>query len=235
VLTLSIGGLAVHPFVLAIGVQQFAQHVLHASRGSYCPLTTHAVPKQIVTPGEPIITRGGPVVHACGGPGDWALHMLGPWIVFALFFIPLYVRMVRTRFREALTQRYVATARAKGAGEPRVLSRHALPNAIVPLLPMVATDAGTALTAAIYIETIFGLPGLGHLAVTALSGEFFQGQYDLPLIVAIVFAVGVFVVILNAVADLAAAWIDPRIRSRAARGLLPTPSRFRPGPRRANA
>jgi peptide/nickel transport system permease protein len=221
ILTFSVAGLAVHPFVLAIGVQQFMAHVLGAPRSSYCPLTAHAVPKQIITPGEPIITHGGPVIHGCGGPIDWATHLAGPWIVFALFFVPVYVRMVRTRFREALVQHYVTTARAKGATEPRVVMRHALPNAIVPILPMIATDAGTALTAAIYIETIFALPGLGHLAYTALSGEFFQGQYDLPLIIAIVLAVGVFVVLLNAAADLATAWIDPRIRSRAARGLLP--------------
>ncbi|MDX6475920.1 MAG: peptide/nickel transport system permease protein [Gaiellaceae bacterium] len=225
ILTFSVAGLAVHPFVLAIGVQQFMAHVLGAPRGFYCPLTVHAVPKQILTPGEGVITHGGPVIHACGGPVDWMTHMAGPWIVFALFFVPIYVRMIRTRFREALAQRYVTTARAKGAGEPRVVGKHALPIASVPLLPMVATDAGTALTVAIYIETIFGLPGLGHLAVTALSGEFFLGVYDLPFIVAIVLAVGVFVVLLNAAADLASAWIDPRIRARATRGLLPVPRR----------
>jgi ABC-type dipeptide/oligopeptide/nickel transport system permease component len=223
ILTFSIGGLAVHPFVLAIAVQRFMDHVLSGPGGSYCALTSHGVPKQVITPGEPIVLRGGPVVHACGGPVDWTLHMIGPWIVFALFFVPLYVRMIRTRFREALVQGYVTTARGKGAGEPRVVGKHALPNAMVPLLPMIATDAGTALTAAIYIETIFDLPGLGHLAVTALSGEFFQGQYDLPLIVAIVLAVGVFVVLLNTAADVATALIDPRIRARAARGILPQP------------
>jgi peptide/nickel transport system permease protein len=223
ILTFSVAGLAVHPFVLAIGVQQFMVHALGAPGSSYCPLTAHAVPKQIIVPGEPIITHGGQVIHGCGGPADWAVHMAGPWIVFALFFVPLYVRMVRTRFRETLVQRYVITARAKGATEQRVVIRHALPNAIGPILPMIATDAGTALTAAIYIETIFALPGLGHLAVTALSGEFFQGQYDLPLIIAIVLSVGVFVVLLNAAADVATAWIDPRIRARAARGLLPQP------------
>jgi ABC-type dipeptide/oligopeptide/nickel transport system permease component len=222
VLTFSVAGLAVHPFVLAIGVQQFMIHVLGAPRGMYCPLTHHAVPKEVITPGEGFIVPRGPV-PTCGGPVGWASHMAAPWIVFALFFLPLYVRMIRTRFREALVQRYVTTARAKGASEQRVVTKHALPNAVVPLLPMVATDAGTALTVAIYIETIFDLPGLGHLAVTALSGEFFQGQYDLPLIVAIVLAVGVFVVLLNAAADLATAWIDPRIRARAARGLLPRP------------
>lgn len=230
ILTFSVAGLAVHPFVLAIGIQQFTSHVFGAPLGRYCPLTSHAVPTQLVTPGEPIILHGGPIIPACGGPVDWATHMIGPWIVFALFFVPLYVRMVRTRFRETLNERYISTARAKGATEPRVLRRHALPNAVGPLLPMVATDAGTALTAAIYIETIFNLPGLGHLAVTALSGEFFQGQYDLPLIVSIVFAVGVFVVLLNAAADLATAWIDPRIRTHVASGLLPRPVVWRRAP-----
>jgi len=223
VLTFSVAGLAVHPFVLAIGVQQFMVHALKAPHGFYCPLTDHRVPKEIVGSDDPIIIHGGPVVRSCGGPVDWAVHMTGPWIVFALFFVPIYVRMIRTRFREALEQRYVMTARMKGSTELRVLARHALPNAIVPILPMIATDAGTALSAAIYIETIFGLPGLGHLAVTALSGEFFQGQYDLPLIISIVLTVGVFVVLLNAAADLAGALIDPRLRARASHGVLRRP------------
>lgn len=214
-LTSSVVGLAVHPFVLGIGVAAFF-HAVGAPRTNYCPLTTRAVPQQVHFPGEPIIT-GGPGFHppvACGGPLDWATHLIGPWIVFALLFMPLYLRMARTRLVETLSERYVTTARAKGASEPRVVVRHALRNAIGPLVPMIALDAGTAITACIYIETIFGLPGLGHLAVLGLSGEsYVQFHYDLPFILAIVLTVGVFVVALNVAADIIGAWLDPRLRT----------------------
>jgi peptide/nickel transport system permease protein len=83
-----------------------------------------------------------------------------------------------------------------------------------PLLPMVALDAGTAITAAIYVETIFGLPGLGHLAVTGLTGEIGQIHYDLPFLIALVLTIGVFVVALTTLADIAHTWLDPRIRPR---------------------
>jgi peptide/nickel transport system permease protein len=221
-LTFSIAGLAVHPFVLGILLQQFAMRVFGAPSSLYCPLTTRAIPAAPVFPGVPIPTNvKGP--EPCGGPLQWAAHMAVPWLVFALFFVPIYLRMVRTRLMDTLGERYVTTARAKGAGERRVVLRHALRNGIGPLLPMVALDAGTAITAAIYVETIFALPGLGHLAVVGLSGEFFNGAYDLPLITSLVFTIGVFVVLLSAAADIASAWLDPRVRERTARGLIPLP------------
>ena len=77
---------------------------------------------------------------------------------------------------------------------------------------MLAVDAGTAITAAIYIETVFGLHGLGALAVRAFSGQ--AGGYDLPLTAGIVTVVGAFVVLLNVAADIAGAILDPRTRHR---------------------
>ena len=209
-LTFSLVGLAVHPFVLGILLQQFFQHAVGAPRGLYCPLTTHAFPAVPSFPGSTNIT----IPKPCGGPLQWAAHMAVPWLVFALFFVPIYLRMIRTRLMDTLGERYVMTARAKGAGERRVVLHHALRNGIGPLLPMVALDAGTAITAAIYVETIFALPGLGHLAVVGLSGEFFGGVYDLRLVTALVFTIGVFVVLLSAAADITNAWLDPRIRTR---------------------
>jgi peptide/nickel transport system permease protein len=222
VLSFSLVGLAVHPFVLGIGLHQAGTY-LGLPKGGYCSLTHHAIPKQTLVPGEGVITHGGPVVHACGGPADWATHMAVPWIVFALFFMPLYLRMIRTRLLATLGEQYVTTARAKGATETRVVIRHALRNALGPLLPMIALDAGTALTAAIYIETVFAIPGLGNLAVVGLSGEFFQGVYDVHYITAIVFTVGLFVVALSIAADVACAWLDPRVRARHQRALLALP------------
>jgi len=102
-------------------------------------------------------------------------------------------------------------------------------NAFGPLLPMLAIDAGTAITAAIYVETVFGLQGLGALAVRALSGA--AGGYDLPLIVAIVAVVGSFVVVLNVASDVLGAWLDPRIRQRSVSGLIPLPRSIDARPR----
>lgn len=211
-LTGSVVGLAVHPFVLGIGLAAFF-HVLGAPKRNYCPLTTVAAPAEPTFPGQTrLLNVQGPL--PCGGLRDWTAHLAVPWLVFALFFVPLYLRMFRTRLIETLGERYVLTARAKGATESRIVVRHALRNAVAPLLPMIALDAGTAITAAIYVETIFGLPGLGHLAVMGLSGDFFQLHYDLPFIVAIVLTIGVFVVALTTAADVASAWLDPRARGR---------------------
>jgi peptide/nickel transport system permease protein len=218
-LTSSVAGLAVHPFVLGIGIAALF-HLIGAPRRDYCPLTTHALPQAPKFPGEPIIIHAPGLQQPlpCGGVVDWAKHLAAPWFVFALMFVPLYLRMVRTQLLVTLGERYVTTARAKGATEQRVVVRHALRNAIGPLLPMIALDAGTAITACIYIETVFGLPGLGHLAVMGLSGAYFppgSPHYDLPLIVGLVLTIGVFVVALNMLADIASAWLDPRLREAA--------------------
>jgi peptide/nickel transport system permease protein len=214
ILALSVVGLAIHPFVLGSLISQFFSVHLHVY-STYCPLTGPARPP-VVTSGSVFST--GP---ACGGPLAWAGHLAVPWLVFALLFLPLYMRMIRVRLLETYTEPYISTARAKGATEARVLGRHAMRNAFGPLLPMLAIDAGTAITAAIYVETVFGLQGLGSMSVRALSGG--AGGYDLPLIVAIVTVVGAFVVLLNVAADVAGAWLDPRIRSRSASGLIPLP------------
>jgi peptide/nickel transport system permease protein len=195
VLVVSAIGLAIHPFVLAILLERFFAHRFGSPSGGYCPIF------------------GGR--SGCSGLEAWASHLVVPWIVFGLLFLPLYTRMVRARLLETSNESWVSTARAKGASERRVLLVHSLPNAVAPILPMVAIDAGTALTAAIYIETVFGLPGLGQLAVRALSGE--AGGYDLPLTAGLVVTVGVFVIGLNILADIGGAWIDPRLRVNAVR------------------
>ena len=152
-----------------------------------------------------------------------------PWLVFALFFLPVYMRMIRVRLLETFSEPLITTARAKGASETRVVVGHALRNAIGPVLPMLAVDAGTAITAAIYVETVFGLQGIGSLAVTAFSGR--AGGFDLPLTAGIVTVVGAFVVLLNVGADVAGAWLDPRIRTTTASGLIPLPHAVATRPR----
>lgn len=218
-LTLSVIGLAIHPFVLGLTVRDFYANHFHIYSG-YCPLTGTA---------PPTLSATGQSGGGCGGLADWAGHLLVPWTVFALFFLPLYMRMLRVRLLETFSEPWISTARAKGASETRVVLGHALRNAIGPVLPMLAVDAGTAITAAIYVELVFGMPGLGSLAVGALSGR--AGGYDLPLVAGIVAVIGAFVVLLNVAADVAGAWLDPRIRTKTASGLIPLPRAIGSHPR----
>ena len=208
-LAFSVIGLAIHPFVLGLTISEFFYNHFHIV-SAYCPLS-----------GAP---PGG-----CGGPVDWASHLVIPWLVFALLFLPLYMRMLRVRLLETFSEPWISTARAKGASETRVVLGHAMRNAIGPVLPMLAIDAGTAITAAIYVETVFGLPGLGQLSVSAFSGK--AGGYDLPLTAGIVIVIGAFVVLLNVCADVAGAWLDPRIRTKTSGGLIPLPSAVASRPR----
>ena len=200
-LAFAIVGIAVHPFVLAYVFGRIFGPDIGLPSGGYCALTSSS--------------------SGCSGPVDWAKHLLLPWICFSLFFLPLYVRMIRVRLLETLGEQYVVTARAKGASERRVVVGHVLRNAIAPVLPMAAADAGTALTAAIYIEVVFAMPGLGREAVFALGGA--SGGYDRPLVVGIVLTVATFVVLLTVASDIGTAWLDPRVRVQASSGLFPVP------------
>jgi peptide/nickel transport system permease protein len=150
----------------------------------------------------------------CGGVLDWASHMVLPWITFALFFIALYMRIVRVRLLDVLDADYVRAARAKGASESRILRRHALPNTILPVVTMLAMDIGTAVGVAVYVETVYQLPGLGRMTLGAIAGD---AGFDLPVIIAVVMIVGAAIILLNLVADFVLAAIDPRIESRGAR------------------
>ncbi len=219
-LAVSVIGLAIHPFVLGIALRDFFGTHFHVNDLGYCPL---------VRPATPVAAFPGVIASSCGGPVDWATHLAVPWLVFALFFLPIYMRMIRVRLLETFDAPWITTARAKGASEKRVVAGHALRNAIGPVLPMLAVDAGTAITAAIYLETVFGLPGIGSLAVRAFSGE--SGGFDLPLTAGVVTVVGAFVVLLNLAADLAGAWLDPRTRETASSGLIPLPQAVASRPR----
>lgn len=202
VLVLSLVGIALHPFVLGILLQKLSYRLgIGPPFAGYCPLHGHTASSGFAFAGA-----------GCGGPLDWAFSLYLPWIVFALFFLPLYTRMFRARTLAVLGEPYVRTARAKGASQLRVLSRHVLRNAALPILPMLAMDVGTAITTAIYIEVIFRINGLGRFAVDALSGN--GGGYDLPSIVGIVFVVACAVVVLNLLADVALVVLDPRITGR---------------------
>jgi peptide/nickel transport system permease protein len=142
----------------------------------------------------------------CGGPVQWAYHMILPWITFAVLFAALYVRMIRANVMEASGEDYVRTARAKGAPEHTVIRSHILRNALLPIVTMLGMDIGVALGGAIFTETIFALPGLGQTALVAIT------NFDLPTVQGVVVFATISIIVFNLVVDLLYAVIDPRIR-----------------------
>src|SRR5262249_40042496 len=135
-------------------------------------------------------------------------HMILPWATFAFLFAALYARMIRASLLEALNEDYVRTARAKGASESRVMRKHVFRNSLMPVITMLGMDVGVAFAGALFIETVFTLPGMGWLLVRALANS------DLPVILGIVVVVCIAVVIANLVVDLLYGALDPRVRAR---------------------
>jgi peptide/nickel transport system permease protein len=143
----------------------------------------------------------------CGGPRQWAYHMILPWLTFAFLFAAVYARMIRASVLETMDEDYVRTARAKGAGTWRVLRGHVLRNAMLPVASMLGMDVGIAFGGAVFIETVFGMPGMGRVLVRALAGG------DLPVIMGVVLVVSFAVAIANLIVDIVYCSIDPRVRA----------------------
>jgi peptide/nickel transport system permease protein len=132
--------------------------------------------------------------------------MILPWCTFAILFAALYVRMIRANVMETMNEDYVRTARAKGAPEKRVLTRHVLRNALLPVVTMLGMDIGLALGGAIFTETVYQLPGLGRTSILAISNN------DLAVVQGVIVFSTLCIIFFNLVVDLLYAWIDPRIR-----------------------
>jgi peptide/nickel transport system permease protein len=143
---------------------------------------------------------------SCGGPVQWAYHLVLPWATFAILFAALYARMIRANVMDALGEAYVRTARAKGAPEWLVMRSHVLRNALLPVVTMLGMDIGIALGGAIFTETVYGLPGLGKTLITSID------TVDLPTVQGIVVFATICIITFNLFVDLLYAVIDPRIR-----------------------
>jgi peptide/nickel transport system permease protein len=142
-------------------------------------------------------------------PAQWLWHMVLPWTALAILFVGVYARVLHVSILEAMSSDYVRTARAKGVSERRVVLHHALRNALVPTVALWGLDVGAVIGgAAILIESIFNLQGVGQYAATALD------QQDLPPIMAVTIYGAFFIVVLNAIADLVQVALDPRVRFR---------------------
>ena len=186
-------GVSAHPVFLGLILSYFLGFKWHVTPiAGYCNLHYH--PHDI-----------------CGGPRYWALHMILPWITFAFLFAALYARMIRASVIEALSEDYVRTAQAKGAGTWRILRRHVSRNAMLPVVSMLGMDVGIAFGGSIFIETVFDLPGVGQALYQALASA------DEPVILGVALLVSVAVVIANLAADLLYCVIDPRVRTRTGR------------------
>jgi peptide/nickel transport system permease protein len=209
---LSVAAISTHPLVVGLILQLFVGNkwkLLPAS--GYCTVAHPSA--AAITAWQRFAPTG--TAEPCGGVGAWAHHLVLPWLTFALFFIALYMRIVRTRMLEVLDEPFIRTARAKGASELRVIRTHALRNAVAPIVTMAAMDAGMAIGIAMYIETVFGLPGLGRTTIRALAG--FNG-YDLPVILAVTLVAATAIIMLNLLADLVLLWLDPTVARRGGRG-----------------
>ncbi|HEX3623036.1 MAG TPA: nickel ABC transporter permease [Acidimicrobiales bacterium] len=132
-------------------------------------------------------------------------HLVLPVVTLAMVPMSILARYTRSTMLEALSSDYVTTARAKGAAEWRVVSRHVLRNSLVPIITSVGTQLGFLLAGATVIETIFVWPGVGKLLVDAITAR------DYPMIEGFVLYAGVAFVVLNLVIDVLYAAIDPRI------------------------
>lgn len=137
---------------------------------------------------------------------DVAHHLILPALVLAASEVALITRVTRTGVIQELGKDYVRAARARGDRESTVLLRHALPNALLPLVTVVGARLGALFSGAVVIETVFSWPGLGSLVVSASQTR------DRPVLLGMVLMVGFTVVLANLLTDLVYGSIDPRIR-----------------------
>ena len=139
------------------------------------------------------------------GSDTW-LHFVMPSIALGYYATPAIMRVTRSGMIEVLESDYIRTARAKGLRTPQVLFKHALRNALAPVVALAAVQLGFLLGGSVVIETVFALNGLGYLAWESISHN------DFPVVQAVVLLISLGYIVLTFVADLANAWLDPRIR-----------------------
>lgn len=138
-------------------------------------------------------------------PVQWFKSMILPWTALAFALSALYARITRASVLETLGEDFVRTARAKGIGPARLVRRHVLRPAVMPILTILSMDLGTLVGSMIITETVFNLRGLGWLSYTAIKGQ------DLPVMMGVTIVAALFLVIANIVTDVLAAALDPRI------------------------
>ncbi|HXU88989.1 MAG TPA: ABC transporter permease [Methylomirabilota bacterium] len=144
--------------------------------------------------------------HGGGGAMDLLAHLVLPALTLAAASVTIIARLTRSTLLEVLGQDYIRTARAKGLIERRVVTRHGLRNALIPIVTVVGVQAGYLLGGAVLTETVFAWPGVGTLMVQGILAR------DFPLVQGCVLVIALSFVVINLAVDLLYAWIDPRIR-----------------------
>ncbi|WP_315834685.1 ABC transporter permease [Bradyrhizobium prioriisuperbiae] len=142
--------------------------------------------------------------------GDIGAHLILPAISLAAVYLAIYARLMRSSVIEVTHQDFIKTARAKGLKQGRIIARHILRNAILPVVTVAGMQAGALVGGAVVIETVFAWPGLGRLTYDAVL------QRDYPVLLGIFLVMSVIVIVLNLVTDAIYRLIDPRVSLRAA-------------------
>jgi peptide/nickel transport system permease protein len=142
------------------------------------------------------------------GAGLWLYHLILPSITLSVIYIALIARVTRAAVLETLGEDYIRTARAKGLGDGAVTFKHALRNALMPLVTIAGLQFGNLISGAVLVETVFSWPGLGTLALDAILGR------DYPTLLGVLTFSALLVIVANLLTDLSYRWIDPRLRGR---------------------
>ncbi len=144
-------------------------------------------------------------LHGLAAAWDRARYLVLPASSLALFFVAIYARLVRTSLIEVRRLDFIRTAAAKGVHPVALIARHALPNALIPLTTVAGLHVGNLLGGAVVVETVYGWPGMGRLALEAVLGR------DYGLLLGVLLFSSLLVIVANIAVDLLQAWIDPRI------------------------
>jgi peptide/nickel transport system permease protein len=139
---------------------------------------------------------------------DLLRHLILPAFTLSLWTLAMIFRQTRASVMEQLWQDYVVTARAKGLSENKILFRHALKNASLPIITVIGLFTGYMLGGAVLVEVVFGWPGLGRLTFEAIFTR------DYPIIIGMTIIIAIMVIVVNLITDIIYAVIDPRVRYR---------------------
>jgi peptide/nickel transport system permease protein len=140
-------------------------------------------------------------------PAGWFSHLILPWFTLSILFIGFYTRLLRSNMLDVMNEDYVRTARAKGLSERRVLGRHVMRNALIPIVTLFGLDVGAAIGGgAILTESVYDLQGIGQYVADSV------GSLDLPPIMGTTLYAAFFIVLFSAIVDILYARLDPRVR-----------------------
>jgi peptide/nickel transport system permease protein len=137
---------------------------------------------------------------------DWLIHLILPMVTLGLGWISWYSRYLRASMLDVIHQDYIRTARAKGLNEKTVIFKHALKNAAIPLITVVALDLPTLFGGSLFVEIIFSWPGMGRLFYRAVE------RRDYPILMSTILITAAMMILANLIADIVYAYLDPRIR-----------------------